>query len=380
MSETGKNTLRRQRLLSIGAVWPELLEEIADLLESKDSTPHVSCFFQLPYPLHADRAWHRVRGSREDPNLYFHLQARLARIQFDEFARSSIRELPLSETIDGATVTQIIALIPLWGLRARFYSEYARCVSGEDLVNRIVVPREYSWIEHRAISAADFEFNLVSRLTRLIMSGLRFFLPSYSISSLLEAPLPDALSNYFTMPFPERVIFNRAPEPIWLKLMSGILAHRVETVTYSSLQKSMRLGLRELGKFEHQLFAMNRLRLEGERALALIGTLSLLEWYLNLHFPGASRKQDSVGVLVKTGRIDFIPEPLRALLAEANQLRNRLVHGSPPSRHSLTSPHASAGRENEYQGNIISSEKVEQVIRAALEVFRLANLRRQGRN
>ena len=44
-SEIGKNAVRIKRLISIGAIWPELLEEISDLLDSKDPAPHVACFF-----------------------------------------------------------------------------------------------------------------------------------------------------------------------------------------------------------------------------------------------------------------------------------------------------------------------------------------------
>jgi hypothetical protein len=37
--------------------------------------------------------------------------------------------------------------------------------------------------------------------------------------------------------------------------------------------------------FEHQLLAMNRLAAEGESALAMIGTLSLVEWFIAAAFP-----------------------------------------------------------------------------------------------
>jgi hypothetical protein len=380
MSELGKNAIRIRRLLSIGATWPELLEEIADLLDSKDSHPHVACFFQLPYPLHLDRDWHRVRGSRGDANLYLHFQPRLAKIAIDEFARPSIKELPANDRADGTTVTQMIALIPLWDPRLRYYPEYLRCVSEEDLAHRIIVPKEYSWLpDGSAISSPGYEHDLVTRTLRLIDSGLRFLLPSYSVSSLVEAQLPPVLNNFFTMPAPGRVIFNRPPVPIWSTLLSELPNGPVTPVTSGKLQKALKGGLRDLGKFEHQLLAMNRLRLDGEKALALIGTLSLLEWFLNAHFPGSSKRQESVRVLISDGRLDFLPEPHRALLNEAGLLRNRLVHGSPPDRYNLASPHDSAGREQEYQGNVISSEKVEHVIRTALEVFRLANLKRQDR-
>jgi hypothetical protein len=180
------------------------------------------------------------------------------------------------------------------------------------------------------------------------------------------------------MAAPGRVIFNQPPRPLLKKLLFSNLVKKTDVVSSTQLQTSLKPGLRDLGKFEHQLFAMNRLCLEGEKALALIGTLCLLEWHLNLHFPFESKGQVSVGKLIKAGRLDFLDEADKATLAEASKLRNGLVHGSPPDRYSLTSPNASAGREQEYQGNIISSEKVGHIIKTALNVYRQSNLKRNG--
>jgi hypothetical protein len=48
MSKLPGNIVRLKRLTSVGAVWPDLLDEIADIQDSKNA-PHVSMFFQLPY-------------------------------------------------------------------------------------------------------------------------------------------------------------------------------------------------------------------------------------------------------------------------------------------------------------------------------------------
>lgn len=390
MSEAGKNTIRLRRLLAIGATWPDLVEEIADLIDSKDS-PHIASFFQLPYPLHLTRDWHRVRGSQGNPSLHLFLQPRLVKITVDEFVKPSIRELSEKESVDGATITQMVALIPLWDSRLRFYPDYLRCVSDEDLRNRVIVPKEFSWVpDSRAISSSAYEHDLCRRAYRLIETGLRYLLPSYSIVSLTEAPLPHQLNNYFTMPAPGRVIHNRAPTPVWSTILGDLPRAAAPHVTSAKLQTALKGGFRELGKFEHQLLAMNRLRLEGEKALALIGTLSLLEWFLNLHFvdqekiesrrkKNGKKWQGSVNNLLNEGHLSFLSREHQDFLAEAAESRNSLIHGAPPNRHPASGSSKGANREREYEGNAISSAFVEKVIRTALDVFRIANLKRLGR-
>ena len=380
MSESLGNVVQLKRLISVGAVWPDLLDEITDIQDSKDA-PHVSMFFQLPYLIELERIWYRVRGSREDPNRYAYLQARPAVLQWSSTGELLVEEMAKGiETAEqGSIFTQMIALVPLWHRREEYYPSYQRCLSDNELTNRVVVPPERSWFpDHRAITASEYEMDISSRMTRLVLSALRFFLPNYSISSLTEAPIPKTLCGLFSMPSPGRVYFNHFPVSIVTQLVARRTEERPQTISVSQMQSAMKIGLRELGTFEHQLFAMNRLRLQGERALALIGTLSLLEWHLNLYFPFKRDKQYSVGILVKEGCLNFLAGEAREILLEANLLRNKLVHGSPPRRHSLTSAQDRPGQEIEYEGNAVSTEKVWRIIRTALDVYRQANLIRQA--
>jgi hypothetical protein len=381
MSRQKPNEMRLRKLYSMGAAWPELVDEISDLLESKDSPYHVAAFFQLPYPLYLDTDWHRVPGSRADKNIFVYFQPRLMRFTIDAQVHLNLDQSP-DVGPDGTLITQMIALVPMWGVRLRFHPEYLKCWSGEDLAHRLVVPKQANWLQvEGAMFSSTYEQNLLERIHRAVRSGLRFLLPSYSISSLVEAPLPRVLTNFFFMPAPGRAIFNPPPSPIWTALLSRVPSDRVPTVSSGQLQTALKGGLRELGRFEHQLFAMNRLRLEGERALAFIGTMALLEWYLNLHFfkSKPEDKQLSLRKLIERGHLNFFPKALRTFFLKANALRNELIHGAPPNRYEITSAHDAAGREQQYQGNSIASEKVEEVISAALEAYRLGNLKRAGR-
>jgi hypothetical protein len=215
---------------------------------------------------------------------------------------------------------------------------------------------------------------------------LVFLLPNYSIISLSECPIPQRVGGLFAMLSPGHVSFNNAPEPIVRMLLQRTSVESPPRLSASELQQSMKLGVRELGKFEHQLFAMNRLCADGEKALAIIGTLALLEWYLNSSFadePKNSKKpkrQESLSVLLRNGHLDFLPEATCRRLLEASHIRNALVHGSPPERYSLNTTNAKAGQETEYQGNSISSGKVREIIQTALDVYRNSNLHRSGRS
>lgn len=383
MAELVGNASKVQRLISMGAIWPELLEELTEELDSKDA-PHVVMSFQLPYPIRIEPGWHRVRGSRSDPNRYAYVQARLTSIEVDHFGHVAVRQATGESDEERILLTQMVALIPLWEKRAEYYAQYQRCIVDEEIaVNRVIVPTQYSWRrDHRAITVADYEFDVVSRMTQLINVMLLFLLPNYSILSLMECPIPAKLGGLFGMLSPGRVKFNNPPEPIVSQLLRQGSPKASRLILGRELKTSMKLGLRELGQFEHQLFAMNRLCGEGEKALAVIGTLALLEWFLNRHFGGESKpnkqvkRQESLSILLKAGDLDFLPEITRRRLSEANQIRNALVHGAPPGRYSLISTDARAGQELEYQGNLISSVKVRELIQLALDVYRQSNLYR----
>lgn len=373
MSERGKNSVRLKRLFSIGAAWPQLIEEVSDALDSEDA-PHVAAFFQVPFPLYIEPALHKVPALR--PGLTIRLNARLIAVEIDELARLTARERTEGDDERHLIVSQMVAFIPLWHPRSEYYADYVKCVRDDDLVHRIIVPPEDSWLEHRAISSSDFEHDITRRVTRELLTAIRHFLPCYSVVSLQEAPMPAWLSNYFLLTAPGRVTFNRAPEPVLKRLPVRPTTSAPSVASSKDLQLAMRLRYRELTKFEHQLLAMNRLRLEGEKALALIGTVSVLEWFLDQHHGANPKRQDSITTLVNTGCLNFLSAPLIDKLREIAKLRNRVVHGAPPGRHSLTYMHGAPGRERDSIDDAVSSGAIEEIIRTALEIFRLSNLER----
>src|SRR4051812_22943155 len=110
LSDIGKNAIRLKRLLAMGAVWPELVEEMSNEQERLQA-PDFLCFFQLPFPIFISRDWHTVPGSREDRSLRLSYQARLGRLKVDEFARFSVTPAYNNNT-EGLLFTQMIALVP----------------------------------------------------------------------------------------------------------------------------------------------------------------------------------------------------------------------------------------------------------------------------
>ena len=125
---------------------------------------------------------------------------------------------------------------------------------------------------------------------------------------------------------------------------------------------------------QHPLLAMNCLRLDGEEALGLIGTISVLEWFLNLEYGQGLPRPLSIRRLTATGRLAFLPHPILTQLEEAAKLRNATVHGTPSARDSLREGTMTSGREREEMDAAISTAKVEEIIRLVFEVFRMSNL------
>jgi len=141
------------------------------------------------------------------------------------------------------------------------------------------------------------------------------------------------------------------------------------------MAKAVRMRYRELSRFEHQLIALNTLRLSGESALAIIGSLSLVEHLLN-GLSSTSGRSKNLSGLLKFHQALFAREDFTTLEA-ARMVRNKFVHDAPPARESLTSTNGSrAGREAE---DPAISELADHTIRAAFTLYRKINLQAKSR-
>lgn len=141
-------------LEGIGAANRTVLNEAADELEGREF-PHVACFAQLPYPVLLEPVAHSLKMSGHD--LCAEVRARICSIDINARGEARLRDGQPSEgTLE---ITQIVALVPLWGRRRDFHARYANAHTGDGCTNPIVVPTEYSWLEGtpRPMRISDYD-------------------------------------------------------------------------------------------------------------------------------------------------------------------------------------------------------------------------------
>ena len=315
MSDVGdQNVTQTKRLYRTLAAWDDLINLVNFTLEERERS-HVVCCFQLPQVVRFASKWHRLPASRDNPSIYAELMCCPASLIFTEDGSPSVQFA--REGDDGYVFSQMIALFPLWGQFKDDYPAYTDCISSTgNLVQRTFVSKE-----HGIQLSERFEGNLVETITKHLLTAVAFFLPAFSIASLLELPTPPLIPGLFVLTKRRRVVFKRGPEPILKVVLSSIAQPFPRPVSADRFKSVLAFGLRELSSFERQLLAMNRLRLQGEHVLALIGTVGLLEWYLNAGLDIDRRYQQSIRVLIKERTFE-LPSARQTYL---NWKRRRLI-------------------------------------------------------
>jgi hypothetical protein len=349
----------------------EILADVANEIERRE-VPHVAALFQLPFPVSAGAGWHRVATGTQGVRAEIQTEVcQVEMVSLDQF-----RLVRNGAQKPGAPlVTQVVALFPLWQPRVQFYGKYLTHALDPRRSDAIIVPQGPSWIDNRPISTTAFGHDIAKRLLREVNPILRSFLPAYSIAAIMEVPIPARVYGYMAMTAPGRVMF--AGESV--SVVGGLLdrlagSPSVEPIDSESLSAAMRNRYREFGAFEAQLFALERLRVQGEVTLALIGTLSLVEWVLNRHLVGGGGKERNLVALIKDERVTFLTEREKELIDSARRARNAAVHGEPPSRSSLVTGSSAAGRELYGLSARITAADVREVIQLALKAYRAVNL------
>jgi hypothetical protein len=196
----------------------------------------------------------------------------------------------------------------------------------------------------------------------------------------VEAPHIPWLFSYFVMTAPGRVAYHRPPTPVVQKLVSTWLSSPIRKVSENDIKASLKRRFREFSQFEQQLFAMNRLRQEGELALTLIGTISLIEAFLKGCFPPPPIRRvylyDYLEKSVWPDLSSIISKTDKEILLRANTIRNKAVHELISERQSLTriDSQMSPGRMAIDDGSIIDCKIVTESIATTFRIFRDVNV------
>lgn len=319
-----------ERLLDVGAASPQVLCRLADEMERR-GPEFVAVLFQLPFPVLLDKRWERLPTSPSSLSADVSFTGMLLHV--DDFGRFKLLTPPedvREDETDDIEITQGVAVFHVWGIRQRIHQRYLSVIE-QGRPNEIIASQKESWIQNRPITAEGYEENFSSRLRMEVGSMLARFLPAYSILSRSEAPTPHKIYGFAAMLSPGRISKVGSAFPLAKHFLTPKSDGMHKPVASSDLQLALKAAPRELGRFEAQLFAMERLRREDEVALSVVGTAALLEWLLASRL-GKKRGNATLSNLLKSPELEFLSPELLALADEVRSRRNGLVHGAPPKR------------------------------------------------
>lgn len=355
----------------------DYLAHIADEIESR-STNHVAAFFQLPYPVRVEAGWYRLPTI--EANVFADVRFDLFELTYaNDGGISLVRAVP-DGPHQGPLITQVCALFPVWGARSNYYEKYQDLLYREGSWKQVVIPLSSSWIGFRSefgnrpATVSMFETNFAGKLLQMANALLRDFLPSYSVISLSETPIPEKILGFCSMLSPGRIVFAGDYVPVYRAMLNAIIERQNSTVcSRANVESALRVRYRRLSQFELQILAMERIRRRGEPALALIGTYSLLEWLIETHFDKRGIAIKNLKTALRNQNADFINGEEFDLFEAAAQLRNRAVHEAPPVRHSIDVSSARGGQEMAIGEAGQEADTVTRFISLVFEIYRRLN-------
>ena len=363
-----------ERLLEVGAASPDVLCELSDALEERGGG-YVGALFQLPFEVALEGDWQSLPTSRDTLTADVRLQA--MRLHLDDFGRFSLQaatETDRQLEPGSHLITQGMAVFQVWGKRARPHSRYLTLLD-QGRKDAVLIDQRESWIQNRPMTVQDYEHNFARRLRQEVGVMLANLLPTYSLLSRSETPVPDRVYGFVPMLAPGRIGFIGSATPVAKALLTGRPSAGIAPVAQQELTIALRRAHRRIGRFETQLLAMERLRREGETALAVVGTAALLEWLLGSLFPAKRKQELKLHALIRAPELSFIPPHLLELADAARDARNKIVHGAPPTRQNPTRSAGThgVGRELGLDPRMSSGE-ARKLIEGAFEIFRSVNL------
>lgn len=367
-------------LINRGSAYPELFDAIETIRDEFDF-PVCALAFQLPFPLHTTSEFYSVARKRQKVTVY--LRFLPIQVSVSPDFRISVSGLgtvgATPAGTDGRTFdcTQCIASIPLWGTRLEYYEKYL------DLVQRrrpddVVIPSQWNPYHDSmpgAVTAHMFEANMAERSLTEANLAIRRFLRDYMIVTLEEVPLPKNLYSIFAVTAPDR-IFSFGP---YYSIGFGLFArHRstaIRAATADAMATALKWPIREFSSFELQIFALKRLADNGEPALALVGLMALVEWYLNENLPERGRQRLSLSAIVRHPHYDFVPSDIKTAIDAHRKIRNFIVHEQPTDKTAHHDPQSGAvGARAPDSSAAGSFTAFYEAAAAGFELYRLVNM------
>lgn len=354
----------------------ETLASAANELERRE-VRYVAAFFQLPYPIWVEDEWISVKAARE--GLICDLKFDVQEVVFKPLG-TAIARPPEYSDLSLPLITQVTALIPVWGIRCRYHEKYLSLCGVSDSENPLIIPQWDSWVDNRPIRLIQYQVNFAERLVSELQFAIARFLPTYALLSISESLIPTRLFGYCSMLCPGKVVFAGDFTPVYHGFFSAKGQSRDRNrIPKEKIASALNTSARSLNKFESQLIALERIRSSGEHELALVGTLSLLEWLLKEFL---TREHN---IKVKTIH-EALQKWEKCLLTQWESIyfdglrvrRNSAVHDGPPQRQPMTFALPDSGYLTLGLRSSINTLEVRRAIEVLFEIYRRMNLNAVG--
>lgn len=371
-------------LRRVGAAADRVVCEAAAQLETL-GPPHVACFAQLPFAVNLDKTTFDVQGSHG----LVQLTVLPVALKFDDTGNAiPVTEVGLNRVpnMSPASITQLVAFVPLWDPRAHTLRKYLTRLTRYGLQETPIGTVE-SWMDlpeakmiesahrHAPLTPQKFQTEVARRLRRELYMIVQRFVGTYKVAALVDLPRVTRLFGYFAMLAPGRLASAAAPVPI----LPGLCAQRALRLPgrvdinflRTQLLNTATSPLHEGDRVLNRLMAMNRLLTEGEPELALTGCVTTVEWFINDRFPQLAKRHKngrlenaSLSRCLDSGLLDFVDKDTRGRLKELAFARNAVVHGAPPLRATTD-----GAADTDYAAHVRDALSV------ALDVYRAINLK-----
>jgi hypothetical protein len=315
--ESGQNRSRPHHLLDILAMHDDFVSVSLDYIEESD-VAMVALFFQIPYCISIDPKYIDFFSKSIGVNIRFDFT--LLKIFSNVGGKLTISKSDVAL----ANATQVVAYVPLWRKWLFYYPSYQSCFGGLKMTDKIVISAETYWASG-ALRATGFEFELFKRVEYEVKTALRRILKSYSTLTKNNCTTDDTLYSLFLLLNPGRLVYNSIPVPLISHFIQSRESRFPQAESTSIHARKIADGIsftyRKFSRYELKVFELNKLIDNGNNSLALIGSVSLIEWLIKVispkHLKSKSLNELSKRLISSTDGSHVIDE-----LHRIRQLRN----------------------------------------------------------